>query len=107
MSKTSFFPSLLLFSLCLSACNNDNANISEETDSDTAVTETVLDNVDKIEGTISDAMINVEDLEENNEDTSEDEDTEEANDTSNNGEESKNKNDKESDDNSTQEKQSE
>lgn len=50
----------MLAAFSLSACD-DTPNASDG-GVDNAVTETVLDDVDQIEGTISDAMINVEGL---------------------------------------------
>jgi len=54
---------LLLAVFTISACDKK-VETNTDNDIDQTVTETVLDDVDSIEGTISDAMINVEDLDE-------------------------------------------
>ena len=50
------------FLLPLTACDTNNSPTAENENIDTVVTETVLDDVDAIDGTISDAMLNVEEL---------------------------------------------
>lgn len=62
MSKMKYLPAMLLIAACLSACEKTDTPNDQETNADNQVTETVLDDVDAIEGTISDAMINVEEL---------------------------------------------
>lgn len=61
MTKISYLPYLLLM-VALTACEKESVQGEQPTNIDNKVTETVLDDVDNIEGTISDAMINVEDL---------------------------------------------
>lgn len=62
MTKMKYMPSLLLLLICLSACDKMDTPDDQSANTDNQVTETVLDDVDSIEGTISDAMINVEEL---------------------------------------------
>lgn len=64
---------VLIAALGLSACDKQDENIDNDATGETVVTETVLDDVDSSEGTISDAMINVEGLDEST-DTPEDAD---------------------------------
>ncbi len=58
-------PALIMIAvLSLSACDTEESSINNNITDDAVVTETVLDDVDSSEGTISDAMINVEGLDE-------------------------------------------
>lgn len=64
--KTFKFALIAAAALSISACGSEDAQTSEEGSEDITVSETVLDDVDETEGTISDAMINTEGLDENN-----------------------------------------
>ena len=55
---------ILMAALSLAACDKEDKSVGNDPTGDAIVTETVLDDVDSSEGTISDAMINVEGLDE-------------------------------------------
>ncbi len=67
---------ILIAAISLSACTKEDNSTDNDTVGDAVVTETVLDDVDSSEGTISDAMINVEGLDESTDTPEEAEDAE-------------------------------
>ena len=67
---------ILIAAISLSACTKEDDSTDNDTVGDAVVTETVLDDVDSSEGTISDAMINVEGLDESTDTPEEAEDAE-------------------------------
>ncbi len=67
---------ILIAAISLSACTKEDNSTDNDAVGDAVVTETVLDDVDSSEGTISDAMINVEGLDESTDTPEEAEDAE-------------------------------
>lgn len=67
---------ILIAAINLSACDKENKSTDNDAIGDAVVTETVLDDVDSSEGTISDAMINVEGLDDSTDTPEEAEDDE-------------------------------
>ncbi len=69
---------ILLAAVGLSACDTEDKSIDKDVAGDAIITETILDDVEGSEGTISDAMINVEGLDETTDAPKESDDSEDG-----------------------------